>query len=349
MQRAISANTTPGAVVTIRHKGAQILLAAYGLSRKYASATELSEDPIAATIDTFYDLASITKLFTTTCVMHLVEQGKLTLDEPVATWLPDFAAGGKEAVTLRQLLTHTSGLPADVWLWKLAPTPVERMQRELTTPLSAPPDTRYLYSDLGLIAIGHLLERLTDARLDAVIRDTVTRPLGLGQTLFQPTDQLRPSVAATEYETDPNRGMVWGEVDDPNAWSLGGIAGHAGLFSTARDLARFGQMYLQRGTIDGVRLLADDTVAEMTRNQIGKLGWRGLGFELNAPFYMGKLASGVTFGHTGYTGTSLVVDPRRDLVVVLLTDRVHPTANGPSINTLRMAVANAAMAAVDAA
>jgi CubicO group peptidase (beta-lactamase class C family) len=347
-QRAIDAQATPSAVVTVRHKGIEILRVAYGLSRKFESATEVSADPISATAETGYDLASITKLFTTTCVMRLVEQGRLALDEPLATWVPEFATGGKERVTVRQLLTHTSGLPADVWLWKLAPTPEQRIQKELATPLSAPPDTEYVYSDLGLIALGYLLERLTGSSLDGVIRDMVTRPLGMQQTFFRPSNQLRPSIAATEDESDPPRGMVWGEVDDPNAWSLGGVAGHAGLFSTARDLARFGQMYLQGGSIDGVRLLSEDTVAEMARNQIGKLGARGLGWELNASFYMGKLAS-TAFGHTGYTGTSLVIDPRRELVVVLLTNRVHPTADGPSVNGLRMAVANAAMSAADAA
>ena len=349
MQRAIQGDVTPGAVVTVRHKGAQIMLDAYGQSRKYVSADQVAPDPIDASTDTLYDLASISKLFTTTCAMRLVEQHKLDLDTPVATWMPDFATGGKDQVTLRQLLTHTSGLPADVQLWNLASTREDRMQRDLEVPLIHPPDTRYLYSDLGLIAIGHLLELQTGTRLDQVVRDMVTGPLGLSQTMYLPNGDLKSRIAATEDESDPPRGMVWGEVDDPNAWALGGVAGHAGIFSTAQDLARFAQMYLQGGSIDGVRLLSDDTVAEMTRNQIGKLGWRGIGFELNASFYMGKMASAVTFGHTGYTGTSVVIDPRRDLVVVLLTNRVHPTADGPSPNGLRMAVANAVMMAVDGA
>jgi CubicO group peptidase (beta-lactamase class C family) len=347
MQRAIQGNATPGGVVSIRHKGVQLMLAAYGLSRKYDSASARTAEPIGATTDTLYDLASLTKLYTTTAVMRLVEQGKLSLDEPFATWVPEFAAGGKDEVSLRQLLTHTSGLPADVPLWKVASTVDERMQQELRTPLSAPPGTRYLYSDPGLIAIGHLLERLTGSPLDAVIHDLVTAPLGLDQTSFLPSAELKPRIAATEDQSDPPRGMVWGEVDDPNAWALGGVAGHAGVFSVAQEVARFGQFYLQGGAIDGTRLLGDDTVAEMTRNQIGKLGARGIGWELNASFYMGKLASPATFGHTGFTGTSLVIDPRRELVVVLLTNRVHPSADGPSINGLRMAVANAAMAAAD--
>ena len=141
---------------------------------------------------------------------------------------------------------------------------------------------------------------------------------------------------------------MWGEVHDENAWSLGGVAGHAGLFGTAADLGRFAQLYLDAGEVEGRRLLQAETVAEMTRNQIGAVGSRGLGWELDAAFYMGHLASARTYGHTGFTGTSLVIDPRRDLIVVLLTNRVHPTRDGPSINAARQAVANAALAAAGA-
>jgi len=143
--------------------------------------------------------------------------------------------------------------------------------------------------------------------------------------------------------------MVWGEVHDENAWSLGGVAGHAGLFGTAEDVGRFAQVFLDGGSAGSVRVLKTETVAEMTRSQIEPLEWRGLGFELNADYYMGRLASPATFGHTGFTGTSLVIDPSRELIVVLLANRVHPTREGPSQNPTRQAVANAAMAAADAA
>jgi uncharacterized protein YbbC (DUF1343 family)/CubicO group peptidase (beta-lactamase class C family) len=349
LQRAIQRNWLPGGVVLVRHRGAQILLGAYGLSRKYESLTELSDDPIPATTDTRYDLASITKLFTTTCVMRLVEQGRLTLDDPVAHWLPEFAAGGKEAVTLRQLLTHTSGLPDYLTLWTLEPTPEARIQRVLATPLINAPGTVYLYSDLGLITLGHLVEVITGITLDRAVRQMVTDPLRVADTQYRPPEDLKPSIAPTEDEQEVGRGMVWGEVHDENAWSLNGVAGHAGLFSTARDLGRLAQMYLEGGTLDGTRLLTSETVAEMTRNQIPGIDWRGLGWELNQTYYMGKLASPETYGHTGFTGTSLVVDPRRDLIVVLLTNRVHPTRNGPSMNPTRQAVADAAMDAADAA
>jgi CubicO group peptidase (beta-lactamase class C family) len=347
MEGAMQHGATPGGVILVRHQGAQILLASYGLSRAFDSLTKRSTDPIAAYTDTLYDVASLTKLFTTTCVMRLVERGQLSLDEPVATWLPAFAAGGKETVTLRDLLTHTSGLPDLLQLWKLADTPADRMALVLAAPLVQPRGTSYRYSDLGPIAIGHLLEQITGMTLDVLVRDLVTGPLGLSQTAFRPATELRPRIAPTEDEEGVGRGMVWGEVHDENSWSLGGVAGHAGVFSTAADLGRFGQLYLDGGMLDGVRLLRPETVSEMTRNQIRGLGWRGIGWELNASFYMGRLAAPTTFGHTGFTGTSLVIDPSRQLVVVLLTNRVHPSRDGPSINATRQATADAARAAAD--
>jgi CubicO group peptidase (beta-lactamase class C family) len=349
MQRAIQQGALPGGVALVRHKGAQVMLTAYGLSRAYESGTKRTADPITAATDTLYDFASLTKLVTTTCAMRLVESGRLALDEPVAHWLPDFAAGGKDAVTLRHLLTHTSGLPEGLKLWKLADTPEARMQQVLAAPLLDPPGTVLRYSDLGPIAIGRLLEHVSGASLDRLVGDLVTAPLGLGQTGFRPAVALKPRIAPTEDEQAVGRGMVWGEVHDENSWSLGGVAGHAGIFGTAADLGRLAQLYLDGGVLDGVRLLRADTVAELTRNQIGRLGWRGIGWELNARFYMGKLASPRTFGHTGFTGTSLTIDPARQLIVVLLTNRVHPTRDGPSINATRQAVADAALAAADAA
>ena len=348
MQRGIERNVFPGGVVLIRHRGVQIMLSAYGLSHKYDSLTAATHRPIPAATDTLYDLASITKLFTTTAVMGLVEQDALALDEPVARWLPDFAAGGKKSVTLRQLLTHTSGLPAHLELWKLEDTPGARLQRVLATPLEALPGTAFRYSDLGLIALGHLVEQVVGASLERVVHDRVLAPLRLDQTMYAPPAELKRRIAPTEYEDAVGRGMVWGEVHDENAWSLGGVAGHAGLFGSAADLSRFAQLYLDGGALDGVRVLREDTVAEMTRNQIGDLEWRGLGWELNGDYYMGHLASPHTFGHTGFTGTSLVIDPRRQLIVVLLTNRVHPTRDGPNQNASRQAVADAALAAADA-
>ena len=349
MQRAIQRNSLPGGVALVQLEGAVIMRKAYGLARRYDSLNKVSSQPIEATVETLYDLASISKLFSTTAVMRLVEQGRLALDEPVAQWIPEFAAGGKDNVTLRQLLTHTSGLPDYLQLWKLAPTPEARVQRVLATPLINKPGTTFLYSDLGLISLGHLAEVVTGSPLDQLVKNLVTDPLRLDQTMYRPPVDLKPRIAATEDEEAVGRGMVWGEVHDENAWSLGGVAGHAGIFSTAENLGRFAQLYLEGGSLGGVRLLQASTVADMTRNQIAGIDWRGLGWELNADYYMGHLAAPETYGHTGFTGTSLVIDPRRQLVVVLLTNRVHPTRDGPSINGTRQAVSDAALAAADAA
>ena len=343
--RAIQRGVLPGGVVVIRQQGAQLLSAAYGRSYAYESKTTRAAEPIAATPDTLYDFASLTKLFTATCVMRLVEQGRLDLDGPVAAHLPDFAANRKDTITVRQLLTHTSGLPALIELWKVAPTSEARLQRALAVAPLDPPGTTFRYSDLGFMALGKLVEEVAGQSLDSAVRAWISQPLRLQSVQFRPPVELKPRIAATEDQADPKRGLVWGEVHDPSAWSLGGVAGHAGLFGSAHDLATFGQAFLDGGE----PLLASKTMAEMTRSQIGKLGWRGLGWELNETFYMSGLASPGTIGHTGFTGTSLVVDPRFGLVVALLTNRVHPTVDGPSVNPTRQAVSDAALVAARAA
>jgi CubicO group peptidase (beta-lactamase class C family) len=349
MTGGIERGAFPGGVVLVRHRGSVILRAAYGSTLKYMSATTLAPEPIPARTDTLYDLASISKLFTATCALRLVEDGKLRLDDAVARFLPEFGSNGKEAITIRQVLTHSAGLPAYLKLWELEPTPAARLRRALEVAPTDPPGTVYRYSDLGLIALGHLVEQVAGAGLDRVVAGTVTEPLQLRHVQYRPPAALKPLIAPTEDESAVGRGLVWGEVHDENAWYLGGVAGHAGLFGTADELGVFAQAFLDGGTRGGARLLRPETVAEMTRNQIGKLEWQGLGWELNADFYMGRLAAPETFGHTGYTGTSLVVDPRRQLVVVLLTNRVHPTREGPSTNPERQAVANAARVAADSA
>jgi uncharacterized protein YbbC (DUF1343 family) len=218
------------------------------------------------------------------------------------------------------------------------------VQRVLETPLVAPPDTVMRYSDLGLLTLGWVVEQVTGTSLDRAIGELVTGPLGLRSTRFVPPPELKPRVAPTEDESNVGRGMVWGEVHDENAWSLGGVAGHAGIFGPADELAVLAQMYLDGGTFRGERFVQEDTVSEATRNQIGRLGERGLGWELDETYYMGRLAAPNVYGHTGFTGTSVVIDPDRELIVIVLTNRVHPTRNGPNMNPTRQAVANAALA-----
>jgi CubicO group peptidase (beta-lactamase class C family) len=345
-----------GAVVLAAKDGVIVQHTAVGTAVRYAAAgpppglvgVELPADQqIPMRPDTIFDLASVSKLFTTIVTMQQVERGRVELDAPVARYLPEFAAGGKAAVTVRMLLTHTSGLPAFAPLWSRYPTQAERFAAALATPLSpgATPGTRYVYSDLGLIALGVLAERMTGRPLAELVRDGVTAPLGMSDTGYNPGPERRTRIAATEYQPYAGRGMVWGEVHDENAWSLGGVAGHAGAFSTAADLAVLCQALLNGGEYRGRRILREDTVRAMLVNYNAPLepaypeSDRGLGFELNKHWYMMGLSSPVAFGHTGFTGTSIVVDPLSHSFVILLSNRVHPDRGWGSNNVARRAVA----------
>ncbi|MEV1289443.1 serine hydrolase domain-containing protein [Micromonospora sp. NPDC049679] len=344
--------TYPGAVVLAAKDGVIVEHAAVGTAVRYSAVgpdgqgVELpAEQQIPARPDTIYDLASVSKLFTTVALLQQVERGRVELEAPVARYVPEFAAGGKQDVTVRMLLTHTSGLPADIALWRDYPTPEARFAAALAVPLDAPPRTRYLYSDLGLIALGVLVRRVTGRPLDEVVRDEITTPLGMRETGYNPGPEKRPRIAATEYQPYAGRGMVWGEVHDENAWSLGGVAGHAGVFSTAADLAIFSQMLLNGGSYDGHRVLQEKTVRAALVDYNTDLeaanpeATRGLGFELDKHWYMMGLATPVTFGHTGFTGTSIVIDPLARTFVILLTNRVHPDRAWGGNNPSRQAVA----------
>ncbi|SCF11475.1 CubicO group peptidase, beta-lactamase class C family [Micromonospora purpureochromogenes] len=343
-----------GAVVLAAKDGVVVQHAAVGTAVRYAAVgpppglvgVELPADQqIPMRPDTVFDLASVSKLFTTIVTMQQVERGRVDLDAPVARYVPEFAAGGKEAVTVRMLLTHTSGLPAFTPLWSRHPTPAERFAAALATPLAAPPGTRYVYSDLGLIALGVLVERVTGRPLADLVRDGVTAPLGMTDTGYNPGPERRSRIAATEYQPYAGRGLVWGEVHDENAWSLGGVAGHAGVFSTAADLSLLCQSLLNGGEYRGRRILRADTVRAMLVNYNAPLeaaypeSDRGLGFELNKHWYMMGLSSPVAFGHTGFTGTSIVIDPLSHSFVILLSNRVHPDRGWGSNNVARRAVA----------
>ncbi|MGQ5262585.1 serine hydrolase [Micromonospora sp. ZYX-F-536] len=345
-----------GAVVLAAKDGVVVQHAAVGTAVKYASVgpppglvgVELpADEQIATRSDTIFDLASVSKLFTTIVTMQQVERGRVELDAPVARYVPEFAAGGKATVTVRMLLTHTSGLPAFTALWSRYPTPEQRFAAALATPLSAgaTPGSQYVYSDLGLIALGVLVERVTGRPLAELVRDGVTRPLGMTDTGYNPGPEQRSRIAATEYQPYAGRGMVWGEVHDENAWSLGGVAGHAGVFSTAADLAVLCQSLLNGGEYHGRRILRPDTVRAMLVNHNAPLesaypeSDRGLGFELNKHWYMMGLSSPVAFGHTGFTGTSIVVDPLSHSFVIMLSNRVHPDRGWGSNNVARRAVA----------
>jgi CubicO group peptidase (beta-lactamase class C family) len=347
----------PGAVVLAARHGVVVQRFAVGDAVRYSAAgpapervgVELpAEQRILARVGTLYDLASISKLFTTIVVLQQAEAGRVELDAPVARHVPEFAAGGKAAVTVRHLLAHTSGLPAFLPLHSTYPTPETRLAAALGAPVTAgsAPGRQYVYSDLGLIALGVLIERVTGTGLAEAVRDGVTGPLSMRDTGYRPGADRR-RIAATEYQPYAGRGMVWGEVHDENAWSLGGVAGHAGVFSTVDDLAVLCQALLNGGAYRGRRILSAEMVRLALVNQNAALGDRfpdsdrGLGFELAKHLYMDAMASPVTFGHTGFTGTSVVIDPLAQSFLVLLSNRVHPDRNWGANTAARRALAGA--------
>ncbi|MGW3486742.1 serine hydrolase domain-containing protein [Streptomyces sp. NPDC001054] len=277
------------------------------------------EERVPVRVDTPFDLASLTKLFTAIATLQQVERGALALGTPVAEILTDHPAAAAHGFTVRALLTHTTGLRPELPLYEL-PDDAARHRALATEEPVAEPGTRR-YSDLNPLLLQHLLERLTGQRLDQLVAEGITRPLGMTSTGFGPC----PGAAATEDERRPwakaDRGMVRGLVHDENAWALGGVAGHAGLFGTGHDLAVLCRVLLGGGAYGTARVLAPEYTALMLDE--------GLGFEVDKPWYMGELAGPLCAGHTGFTGTSLVVDRATDTFLVLLATTVHPRRRTP--------------------
>lgn len=337
---AMANKEMPGAVVLVARDGKIVKQKAYGYALRYADLdfTEV-ENPVKMESDTIFDLASISKLFTTTAAMQLYEEGKFELDDPVAEHIPAFAENGKEDVTIRQLMTHTSGFTAWIPLYNMTDNREEAIDIVLTYPLKNEPGTHYEYSDLNLITLGALVEKWSGQRLDEYVAENITEPLGMTDTMYNPPASLIDRIAATAYV--PGRGMVRGVVHDGNALVLDGVAGHAGVFSTANDMAVFGQMMLNKGIYQGIRILNKETVDLITKNHIPEFPGddHGLGWELNQDWFMSGLAEPTTMGHTGFTGTSIVVSPSQNSITILLTNRVHPTDVTPSTNSIRQAVA----------
>ncbi|MDL5199818.1 serine hydrolase [Streptomyces sp. ALI-76-A] len=301
--------------------------------------------------DTVFDLASVSKLFTSILAVQQIERGALELEGKVAGYLPDFGAAGKQDITIRQLLTHTSGFRAWIPLYS-APTYEEKLRLVWNeAPLNAPGST-YLYSDLNLISLQLVLERITGRRLDTLLHDEVTGPLGLRHTRYNPPASWKPRIAATEDARKPwsglDRGLVWGEVHDENAFSLGGVAGHAGVFSDAWDLAVLARTLLNGGVHGRARVLRPESVELMFTdfNTAFPGDEHGLGFELHQHWYMGAMATPRTAGHTGFTGTSLVLDPTTDSFLVVLGNSVHPVRTWRSGSAPRVAAGNALARAV---
>jgi CubicO group peptidase (beta-lactamase class C family) len=341
VERGIIAGGYPGAAVVVGRRGSAVWEKGFGrLSWSTSS-------PVVDAQSSIYDLASLTKVVgTTTALMMLYDDGKIQLDDPVSKFIPEFTGGFKDLVTIRLLLEHRSGLPAGRDIWRIASSPADARRAVLETPLVFRPGQYYEYSDLGADVLGFVVEAASGKPLDQFLHQRVFEPLGMINTEYRPSDTLMTRIAPTEL--NPPRGYpLRGEVHDENAYALGGIAGHAGLFSTAADLSVFAQMMLNGGEFQGKRLIADSTVALFTKRAAGTraLGWDTCGGKGSC----GKYLSDHAFGHTGFTGTSLWIDPDRDLFVILLTNRVHDArAKRPAtvIEDVRADLADAAVLSV---
>lgn len=338
METAVENGTAPGVVAFAAKSGHIVKHEAYGYSALYTDDQQTKmANPVEMKADTIFDVASISKIFTTTAAMILFEEGLFNLDDPVALHLPEFAANGKEEVTIRQLMTHTSGFTSWVPLYQQEGGREERIEYALQYPLANHPGENYTYSDLNLITLGALIEKFSGMRLDEFIDKELTGPLGMEDTMYNPPASLKQRIAATEFQPAIGRGMVWGEVHDENAWSLDGVAGHAGVFSTALDLGKLAHMFLNDGKYAGQRILEKETVRLLETNQIPEFPGNdhGLGWELNQGWYMDALSDSSTFGHTGYTGTSIVINRDNHTTAILLTNRVHPSRTTISTNFIR--------------
>jgi uncharacterized protein YbbC (DUF1343 family)/CubicO group peptidase (beta-lactamase class C family) len=337
VQRAIVDGQIPGAVVLIGHHGQVVYRKAFG-----RRALEPRREPM--TVDTIFDLASLTKVVaTTTAVMQLVERGKIRLNDPVAKILPDFAQNGKEDITVRQLLTHYSGLAPDLDLatpWQGKDTAYKMAFAEKP---EAPPGAGFIYSDINFITLGALVEQVSNESLDLYTSAHVFSPLKMMHTRFVPPRSWRPRIAPTQF--DDHNHMLRGEVHDPTALRMGGVAGHAGLFSTADDLSKFAQALLDGGK----GILSPLTVEKMTSPEQppNATAVRGFGWDIDSPFSSnrGDLLPVGSFGHTGFTGTSLWIDPLTKTYIILLTNSVHPRGQGNAVG-LRTKIATAVAAAL---
>src|SRR5881394_77704 len=351
IQASIEKKELPGAVVLVGRHGKVVWRKAYG-----ARAVEPQRE--AMTTDTIFDLASLTKVVaTTTSIMILIEEGKVRLSDPLVQFIPEMKGEGRDAITIEQLMTHLSGFAPDFDLrdrWTGYDEAMKRLYRE---PLRNPPGTRFVYSDINYIALGEVVHGVSGQMLDEFARRNIFVPLGMRDTGFRPDPKLTSRIAPTEkrrgqmnYLGDTSmdagpEGEQWlrGQVHDPTSFRMGGVAGHAGLFSTADDLAIFCQMLVNGGVFNNARILSPMTVATMTQPRaVSESGAaRGLGWDIASSFSSnrGDLFPLGSFGHTGFTGTSIWIDPASDSFVVFLSNRVHPDGKG-DVGALRGRVAS---------
>ncbi len=320
------------------------------LTQVSAGRIDWATEAPAPTLETIWDMASLTKVVgLTSAMMQLAEQGRVDLDAPVQRYLPEWQGAGKDAVTIRHLLTHSGGLAPFIQLWKRTSSAAEARRIVLAAPLDTAAGARMVYSDLGAMLLGWVVERVSGEPLDRYLTAHVFGAAGMRDTRFLPPATLRDRIAPTER--DPWRGRhLRGEVHDENAHLLGGVSGHAGLFSTGADLVRFARLYLNGGELEGVRVFQTETIRRFTTVQRAGFSNRALGWEVpTGGNSAGRLMRAPAFGHTGFTGTSLWIDPANDRFVILLTNRVNPTRERTGIARVRTTVAETATTLAPAA
>jgi CubicO group peptidase (beta-lactamase class C family) len=339
MSEAIAARQTPGAVIVVVRKGKIAFRQAYG-----RRAVEPASVPMTA--DTIFDLASLTKpIATATAIMVLKQRGKLGLEDRVSSRLPGFDRHGKGDITIEHLLLHTSGLIADNSLGDYAEGPEQAWERICDLKLQARPGERFVYSDVGYIVLGKLVEKVSGRPLEVFAREEIFQPLGMTETGFLPSEGQRARCAPTE-KVDGT--FLQGVVHDPRARKLGGVAGHAGLFSTGDDLARYVTMFLRNGMNREPSVLNAGTLAEMIRPRPVPGGRRALGWDVETAYSgnRGDRFPAGSFGHTGFTGTSIWIDPGSETAVIFLSNRVHPDGKG-NVNRLRGKVSSIVAGALE--
>ena len=344
LDRAVGDAAFPGGILAVGHRG-ELSVRAFGKQTYEANAP-------AVRPDTIYDAASLSKsVVTTTLIAMLTAAGRVQLDAPIERYLPEWAAGPqperRRQVTLRHLLTHTSGLPPRKPYYETCKRRREVLAKLFAEPLTAEPGAQEAYSDLGFILLGEIAERVTGKPLDALAHEWIFAPLGMKESLYNPPKSLRARIAPTENDATFRKRLVHGEVHDENTWVMGGVAGHAGMFSTAADLAAFCQMLLNGGIYAHQRLLRRTTIEQFTAAQKSAGGTRTLGWVVPTEgSSSGRYFSAHSFGHMGYTGTSIWIDPEKDLFVVLLTNRVYPTRENEKIRQVRPALHDAVVEAL---
>src|SRR5881394_3291292 len=347
IEKAIADKAFPGATLAVGYRG-KVAIHAFG---------KLSYDAKAAKVrpTTMYDIASLTKVVATTTLVAKLAEGDfpvpLDLDAKIERYLPEWASGPnaewRHRVTVRHLLTHTSGLPPFKEYWRTSKNKQDTLTKIFAEPLDYEPGTKEVYSDLGIILMAEIIERLTGRTLDDLANGFIFSPLGMQNTMYRPPKKLWPQIAPTEIDNNLRHRLVQGEVHDENAFAIGGVSGHAGLFSTAPDLAAFCQMLLNGGVYAHQRILRRATIAQFTVPQELSNRTRTLGWVVPSEGgFSGHFFGPHSFGHTGFTGTSIYIDPDRQLFVVLLTNRVNPTRENMKIAKVRPALHDAVMQAL---